>query len=87
MIPIKLVETEPIHITLVTPQPIPFQLSAAIIKKEVAEEYEGVYDFTPSAETQTIPINGKTATQDITINPIPQNYGLITWNGATLTVS
>lgn len=87
MIPIKLVETEPIHITLVTPQPIPFQLSAAIIKKEVAEEYEGAYEFTPAQEAQVIQINGKTATHDIIIDPIPQNYGLITWNGATLTVS
>ena len=49
--------------------------------------YDGEYTFTPTAETQTIAINHKMATQDITINPIPSNWGLITWNGFTLTVS
>lgn len=49
--------------------------------------YEGEYIFTPTQDTQTVPIGGYVATQNITINPIPSNYGLITWNGATLTVS
>ena len=58
-----------------------------IVKEEVNDPYEGEYEFTPSAETQTIPIAGMTARGDITINPIPSNYGLITWNGEYLTVS
>lgn len=49
--------------------------------------YTGAYELTPTTETQTIPISGKTASRNITINPIPSNYGLITWNGSTLTVS
>ena len=49
--------------------------------------YEGSYSFTPSAAAQTISILGKQATADITIAAIPQTYGLITWNGSTLTVS
>ena len=49
--------------------------------------FHGEYEYTPSLETQTIAINGKRATQDIIINPIPSNYGLITWNGTVLTVS
>ena len=52
-----------------------------------AEDYEGAYEFTPTDEVQTVPIAGKTPAQDIIINPIPSNYGLITWNGSTLTVS
>ena len=51
------------------------------------EYYTGEYEFTPGEEAQTIPIAEKTAVTDITINPIPQNYGLITWNGSTLMVS
>ena len=51
------------------------------------EEYTGEYEFTPSEDTQTITIEGKTASQDIVIQPIPSNYGLITWDGRTLTVS
>ena len=49
--------------------------------------YEGAYEFTPTSKTQTIAINDKMALQDITINPIPSNYGLITWNGSELVVS
>ena len=49
--------------------------------------YEGPYSFTPSRESQTIPINRLTARQNITIDPIPQQYGLITYNGSTITVS
>lgn len=49
--------------------------------------YTGEYTFTPTQDAQIVSINGKTATQNITINPIPSIYGLITWNGSTLTVS
>lgn len=49
--------------------------------------FTGEYVVTPSTETQIVSIGGKTAKQDITINPIPSNYGLITWDGSTLTVS
>lgn len=49
--------------------------------------YDGGTTFTPSAEAQTIPTAHTVLLSDITINPIPSNYGLITWNGITLTVS
>lgn len=49
--------------------------------------YTGEYEFTPTNQEQIVPISGLRATRDIRINPIPQNYGLITWNGSTLTVS
>lgn len=51
------------------------------------EAFSGAYEYTPSSEEQIVPIAYLMATQDITIKPIPNNYGLITWNGATLTVS
>ena len=50
-------------------------------------DYEGAYQFTPSSETQIIETRNKTLEGDITINPIPSNYGLITWDGSTITVS
>ena len=49
--------------------------------------YEGSYEFTPSDVVQTVSIRNMIAEEDIVINPIPQNYGLITWNGSVLTVS
>lgn len=50
-------------------------------------QYEGVYVFTPSNEVQTAPTAYMTLMGDITINPIPSNYGLITYDGSVITVS
>lgn len=50
-------------------------------------EYEGAYEFTPSQSEQTVEIGGLWAREDIIIKPIPSNYGLIEWDGSTLTVS
>ena len=49
--------------------------------------YAGAYEVTPSAQTQTLDTNGLMMTANVTVNPIPTNYGLITWDGSTLTVS
>jgi len=51
------------------------------------DHYQGAYAVTPSSEEQTLQTAGLVLDQDVTIAPIPQNYGLITWNGSTLTVS
>lgn len=58
-----------------------------VINKIEADEFEGAYEYTPTQNTQIIEIAQKKAVQNITINPIPQNYGLITWNGAYLHIS
>ena len=49
--------------------------------------YGGVTMVTPSEETQVLDTQNKTVLSDIIINPIPPNYGLITWNGFEMTVS
>lgn len=42
----------------------------------------------PSAEEQTITADvGFGGLSSVTISPIPQNYGLITYDGSTITVS
>ena len=51
------------------------------------DPYIGEYEFTPGDSIQIINIQGKTAQEDIIINPIPQNYGLITWDGTAITIS
>lgn len=59
-----------------------------LLKHEVAYPvYSGAVMVTPSDEEQTLQTENKTVLENITINPIPSNYGLITWNGAVLTVS
>lgn len=59
----------------------------ACIVVDRSEIYDGAYEWTPTDALQTIEIANKKATDNIRINPIPSNYGLITWNGSTLTVS
>ena len=49
--------------------------------------YRGPYEITPTSEAQVMATGGHTMTADLIIDPIPSNYGLITWNGSTLTVS
>lgn len=51
------------------------------------DDYTGEYEVTPSDEAQTLQTNGLRMLDNVTINPIPSNYGLITWDGITLTVS
>lgn len=62
-------------------------LNGVITIPDTGTPYAGAYEFTPSAAEQVIEIKGLMAKDDIIINPIPSNYGLITWNGSTLTVS
>ena len=56
------------------------------IKYESVKPYAGEYEFTPTEQTQTIAINNRKAMANIVINPIPSNYGKITWTGNVLTV-
>ena len=49
--------------------------------------YHGEYHVTPTSEMQELPTAGTELVENIVIDPVPNNYGLITWNGSTLTVS
>lgn len=51
------------------------------------DDYTGTYEVTPSDETQTLQTNGLRMLNNVTINPIPSDYGHISWNGSVLTVS
>ncbi len=60
---------------------------ATLIRTTNYEEYSGATVVTPSSEVQVLPTEEKVVLENIVINPIPSNYGLITWNGSVLTVS
>ena len=51
------------------------------------EIYPGPYEVTPSRETQELLTDGYQMDGNVTVYPIPSNYGLITYNGYELTVS
>ena len=49
--------------------------------------YHGQTEFVPTQAYQTVHTAGLVVDTDIVIDPIPSNYGKITWNGIALTVS
>lgn len=49
--------------------------------------YQGDTEITPTQSTQVLLTEGMQINGDIVINPIPNNYGRIGWNGSVLTVS
>lgn len=78
---------EPIPLTIKpTKQKVSMGVAAPIMAGKV-DPYAGPYSVTPTQAEQILPTKGKTADQNIVVNPIPNNYGLITWNGSVLTVS
>ena len=84
--PIRVITGKPIEIELAPSSSagVEFTIGSGVAPGEV---YPGPYTVTPSVQAQTLATQNLTLTGNITVNPIPQNYGLITWNGAFLTVS
>ena len=80
-------EIQPLDISFSTETP-GFDIGFGIVtERDAKPPYEGDYEITPTNATQILPTEGHTATANFIINPIPQNYGLITWNGSIITVS
>lgn len=76
-----------IQLGVVTPTRHHMEVGTAVIVRGSVPHYEGEYQFTPTEYEQVIPVYDLVCDHDIIINPIPSNYGLITWDGQTLTVS
>ena len=53
----------------------------------VSNPYTGATDVIPSEQVQTLETAGKELLRNITVQPIPSNYGKITYNGSTILVS
>ena len=79
------VQDNSIHLKVADPDAKTFKASEGV--PIYPSSYTGETEVTPSAETQTLSTSGYMMHEDITINPIPSNYGLITWDGVTITVS
>lgn len=56
-------------------------------KVPVDEPYTGETEVTPSEETQILYTSGKVVNDNIKVNPIPNDWGKITWNGSYILVS
>lgn len=82
MIRMKLAE-EPVIRMKVQDDSVKLKLGMSL---ETVGPYDGAYEYTPTEEVQTISIAGHKATENIIINPIPSNYGKVTWTGTALTI-
>lgn len=51
------------------------------------DPFTGEYAITPTTEAQVLSTKNLWMTDNITIEPVPQNYGLITWDGSVITVT
>ena len=69
------------------PQKLNVEIANPIIKEYInVEPYMGNYTVTPTEETQVLPTSTKQMVEDLIIEPIPLNYGRITWNGRIITI-
>lgn len=85
MVNLTIADQDAAELTLTVTEEVSLETETVMYLR--GDDYTGDYEFTPTEDTQTVPISGKTATQNIVINPIPSNYGLITYNGSVITVS
>ena len=83
---LKVAENENIRLSVDTEEKYRMGV-ASVINVIDGEYYTGVTEVTPTNETQVLETKELFVSKNIVINPIPSNYGLITWNGSTLTVS
>lgn len=66
---------------------IEWESSEYVPYRPVIDEYHGAYSLVPAPTAQTLDTAGLLMLENVTIEPIPSNYGLISWDGAALTVS
>jgi len=66
---------------------LPFEVDGSVIVSEGFPVYGGPVTVVPGPETQVLETQYMTVMDRITVAPIPKNYGLITYNGRTITVS
>jgi len=72
----------------ISPQVMGVSMGSPVAREYVERPaYEGAVSVTPSADLQVLQTKDLRMTENITVNPIPRNYGLITYNGSTITVS
>lgn len=53
----------------------------------IADWYDGDYIITPSNVAQEIQTKNKAMLHNLVVQPIPSDYGKITWDGVTLMIS
>lgn len=87
VIPILITETEfEVPISVFDSEPVEIDIDATGYPV-YPNTYTGIYDVVPKMTEQVLETKRLTMMDNVTIEKIPDCYGLITWNGAILTVS
>lgn len=68
-------------------EPAELDVGDAVIVHESLPVYDGPVTVVPSPWEQVLETRYTSVMDRITVAPIPKNYGLITYNGRTITVS
>lgn len=69
------------------PPAVGIDLGGFAVVREALPAYDGPMEVTPGGVPQVLLTTGKSLYSDIVVNPVPPNYGLITWDGTIITVS
>lgn len=78
---------QPVHMSMSAPSPPVFTFDVGTVVIAGVDDYKGVYDVIPTAEPQSLPTKDLRMFDDVRVAAIPNNYGLITYNGSIITVS
>lgn len=84
-IPLTVTEGNSVSLTVTDENTVSLDIGAAF--PVYPESYKGSYNIVPSLHQQIVKVKGLYATEDIIVEKIPDNYGLITWNGSFLRIS
>lgn len=66
--------------------PVPARLDGPVYSVGVPT-YDGPQEVVPGRHAQVLRTDGTKVVGDIVVDPIPSNYGLVTWDGSVITVS
>lgn len=77
---------QPVHLRITGGESVDLSIGAESYTV-ITPEYDGEWHFTPCTHEIIAPTNGYKMTHDFVVDPIPSNYGLITYDGSVITVS
>ena len=79
---------ETITLGVIGPQDVSLEMEQVhTIYQDERPAYDGPYTVTPGVESQILGTINKRMLANVVVSAIPQNYGLVAWNGSFLTIS
>lgn len=85
VVPLQVIVPKEVKLSVEDNFPIELDVDVAFNNK--ATSYLGPTSFIPTEERQIAHTAGQLIEQDIIVEPIPSNYGKITWDGRRITIT